>query len=223
MKCCGSDRICLNSWQSLGIMSSLASPATLKLMAGKSGISISDDAAAKMSMFAPGESNLSVRTSWTSHFWPFLHEQHYLFIVPTFPKEQLQRTLRLWVPHTDLSLEHPAWETLFMHPFAPEKNYFLCAICSIPEGCLGLKGVTGGTMKLFTVAAVKTQLITFNATASSSRGKGHKHISGSLAVVPVQRKWRGGGGGGRKEGSIITVEKVLSWRFCYDPADSPIP
>lgn len=155
MKCCGSDSICLNSWQSLGILSSLASPATLKLMAGRSGISISGDGAAKMSMFSPRESDLNVGKSQTSHFQTFLHEQHYLFIVPTFPTEQLRRPLRLWVPHTELSLQHPAWETLFTHPFTPEKNYFLCAICSIPEGCLGLKEVTGGTMKLFTDAAVK--------------------------------------------------------------------
>ncbi|CAB1450832.1 unnamed protein product [Pleuronectes platessa] len=32
-----------------------------------------------------------------------------------------------------------------------------------------------------------------------------------------------GSGGEGKEGSVITVEKVSSWRFCSDPADSPIP
>lgn len=52
-----------------------------------------NDAAAKMSMFR--ESDLNVGTSQTSHFQAFLHEQHYLFIVPTFPTEQLKRTLRL--------------------------------------------------------------------------------------------------------------------------------
>lgn len=104
MKCCGSDSICLNSWQSLGIWSSLASPATLKRMAGSCGMPMSVNADAKMSMFAPRVAHLNVGTSRTSYFRPFLHEQHYLFIASTFPTEQLQRIVRVWVPLTELSL-----------------------------------------------------------------------------------------------------------------------
>lgn len=56
------------------------------------------------------------------------------------------------------------------------------------------------------------------AAASCSRVKGHRYSSDSSLMFPCK-----GSGGEGKEGSVITVEKVSSWRFCYDPADSPIP
>lgn len=94
---------------------------------------------------------------------------------------------------------------------------------------MGLKEMAEPTMKLLTVTAVKIQLIMLKTTLKRSpevgverrlhpEVKGHKHVLGSSLLFPC-----GGSEGEGKEGGIITVEKVLSWRFCRDPADSPIP
>lgn len=69
--------------------------------------------------FTPRVPILTVWTSKTSHFRPFLHERRYLFTVPTFPTELLKRTLlgsgfptqNSYVQFLRHAPWHPAWET----------------------------------------------------------------------------------------------------------------
>lgn len=200
--------------------------------------------------FTPRVPMLNVWTSETSHFRPFLHERHYLFTVPTFPTELLKRNLlgsgfptqNSYMQFLSHAPWHPAWETegrIVQAPidtaiWHPGNSYFLLAIFSSSHVCLGLKKMEGLAMQLWIITTVKgtinlnwdhLHLITESSSASGQRQhrcgprvNGHRYGSDSSLLLPC----RGSEGEG-KEGSVITVEKVSSWRFCSDPADLPIP
>lgn len=76
----------------------------------------------------------------------------------------------VWVPHIELLRHapwHPAWETqgeIVQAPvqtslWHPGNSYFLFAIFSIPDVCLGLKKMEGLAMQLLIVRTVKIQSI----------------------------------------------------------------
>lgn len=196
--------------------------------------------------FTPRVLLLTVWTSETSHFRPFLHERRYLFTVPTFPTELLKRTrLGSGFPTQTPTCSSNAMlrgflpgklrEGLFRHPFTPQwhpgNSYFLSAIFNGSDVCSELTKVEGLGMQLWVTRTVKIHLILPSSldfwTWFCKRTKevpfccgvkGHRQSWDSSLLFPC-----GGSEGEGKEGSAITAEKVSSWRFCSDPADSPIP
>ncbi len=121
-------------------------------------------------------------------------------------------------------------EGLFRHPFTllwhPGNSYFLLAIFSSSDVCLGLKKMEGLAMQLWIIRTVKIQLI-LNKTIFiwflslalwensdsiilllSRRAQTQFRL---LSAVPMQRKWRGGKGGQRYHRGESVVMAVLLW------------
>ena len=145
----------------------------------------------------------------------------------------------VWVPHTELLraattamlhgiLPGKLREGLFRHPFTPPwhpgNGYFLLAIFSSSDVCLGIKKMEGLARQLGIIRTVKIQLITINQDPSSpdfcvrtkafllqSKKKRVQTQFRLFSAVPMQRKCRGGKGGQRYHRGESVVMAVLLW------------
>lgn len=219
MKCCCSDSICLNSWQSLGILSVLASPATLKLMAGRSGMSMSGNA----DELVRTRSGRSKCRDKSGLLLPALSARTALSVYSAyFPNGTVTKdSAGLSSPHRAISVASCLGNIVYAPIYTREELFSLCYL-QHSRGLIGVKGDGRTNNETLDCHSCKdpinyaqdhVQVISRSGggTASSSGGKRAQTHFRLFSVTPMQRKWRGGKGGQHYHRGESVVMAVLPW------------
>lgn len=219
MKCCCSDSICLNTWQSLGSLSLLASPAMLKLMAER----VNERQRWSKNELVRTRSGRSKCRDKSDLPLPVLSARTALSVYSAyFPNGTVTKdSAGLSSPHRAISVASRLGNVVYAPIYTREELFSLCYL-QHSRGLIGAKGDGRTDNETLDCHSCKvpinyiqdhTEVISRSGggTASSCRGTRAQTRIRLFSVSPMQGKSRGGKGVQHYHRGESVVMAVLLW------------